>query len=107
MPVLGPRWRRSFAAAAGTLLRLVDRLCTVLYIAGTFAMAGLLGWYAYTRTPWLLLLAVPMLASAVLLAIGFHRSPELGLRLAWPTRRRRIRPPRPAIGRGRDRRPDG
>ena len=82
------RLRWSFAAGLGAALRLLDRASAVLYIAGTFAMAGMLTWYAVTRTLWLLLLAVPMVVTAVLFASAFRSNPDLGLRLQWPVRRR-------------------
>jgi hypothetical protein len=92
---MGPpsnRSRRSLAAGLGAALRLLDRASAVLYIAGTFAMAGMLTWYAVTRTLWLLLLAVPMAVTAVLFASAFRSNPELGLHLEWPVRRHRARP---------------
>jgi len=86
------RFHRSLTTGLGATLRLLDRASAVLYIAGTFAMAGLLTWYAFTRTLWLLLLAVPMMVTAVLMALAFKSNPELGLRLEWPARQRRARP---------------
>ena len=86
------RLRRSFATRLGTVLRLLDRASAVLYIAGIFTMAGMLTWYAFTRTLWLVLLAVPMGVTAVLFASAFRSNPDLGLRLEWPVLRRRTRP---------------
>lgn len=86
------RFCRSLAAGGGAALRLLDRASALLYIAGTFGMGGMLVWYAFSKTPWLLLLAVPMLLTALLLALAFQRNPDLGLRFEWPLRRRWVRP---------------
>jgi len=86
------RFRWWLAAKAGKALRLVDRASALLYIAGTFGMGGMLVWYAFSRTLWLLLLAVPVLATGLVLALAFQRNPDLGLRFEWPLRRRRVRP---------------
>jgi hypothetical protein len=84
------RWR--LAAGAGRALRLLDRASALLYIAGTFGMGGMLVWYSFSRTWWLLLLAIPVLVTGLVLALAFQRNPDLGLRFEWPHRRRWARP---------------
>ena len=86
------RIRWWLAAKAGVALRLLDRASALLYIAGTFGMGGMLVWYAFSKTLWLLLLAVPVLVTGLVLALAFQRNPELGLRFEWPRRRRWVRP---------------
>ena len=86
------RFRWSLAAGAGAALRLLDRASTLVYIAGTFGMGGMLVWYAFSKTWWLLLLAVPVLVTGLVLAVAFQRNPDLGLRFEWPLRRRWVRP---------------
>lgn len=85
------RWR--LAAGMGAALRFLDLASTLLYIAGTFAMGGMLVWYAFTKTFWLLLLAVPVLVTGVVLALAFNRNPDLGLRFEWPRSPRRRHKP--------------
>ena len=55
----------------------------------------LLVWHAFSKTLWLLLLAVPVLVTGLVLAVAFHRNPDLGLRFEWPLRRRWVRPNKP------------
>jgi hypothetical protein len=86
------RFHRSLAAGAGAALRFLDRASALLYLAGAFGMGGILVWQAFSKTPWLLLLAIPILVTASLLALAFHRNPDLGLRLERPSWRRRARP---------------
>jgi Zn-dependent protease with chaperone function len=86
------RFRWWLAAGAGKALRLVDRASALLYIAGTFGMGGMLVWYAFSKTLWLLLLAVPVLVTGLVLALAFQRNPDLGLRFEWPQQRRWVRP---------------
>jgi hypothetical protein len=81
-------FRLSLASGAGAALRLLDRASALLYIFGAFAMGGMLVFYAFSKTLWLLLLAVPVLLTALLLALAFKRNPDLGLRIEWPLRRR-------------------
>ncbi len=52
----------------------------------------MLVWYAFSKTWWLLLLAVPVLVTGLVLAVAFQRNPDLGLRFEWPLRRRWVRP---------------
>lgn len=73
----------------GAALRLLDRASTLLYIAGTFGVGGMLVWYALSKTLWLLLLAAPVLLTGLVLALAFQRNPDLGLRFEWPPLRRR------------------
>jgi len=86
------RFRWWLAARAGAALRLLDRASALLYIAGTFGMGGMLVWHAFSKTLWLLLLAVPVLVTGLVLALAFQRNPDLGLRFEWPRRRRWVRP---------------
>lgn len=86
------RYRWWLAARAGVALRLLDRASALLYIAGTFGMGGMLVWYAFSKTLWLLLLAVPVLVTGLVMALAFQRNPDLGLRFEWPQRRRWVRP---------------
>jgi hypothetical protein len=92
MWLISKEFRRSLAAGAGAALRFLDRASALLYIAGAFAMGGMLVWQAFSKTLWLLLLAIPILVTASLLALAFQRNPDLGLRLEGPSRRRWARP---------------
>ncbi len=76
---------------AGRLLRLVDRACSVLYVAVSAVACGALVWLAWERSLWLLLPAVPAVLTTGLLAYGLVVDPDRGLRLEWPVRRRRLR----------------
>lgn len=75
------------AAATGTALRLLDRVCAAGYVGFTVYVAVQLVEAALTHTLWLLLMIVPVAISAVLLFPSLYRSPDLGLRLMWPLRR--------------------
>lgn len=75
-------------ARLGTILHCGDRLCTFLYLAGAGYVGGMLACMAFTETLWLLLLAVPMLATTALFLFGYLRNPSRGLHLEWPAPRR-------------------
>ncbi len=68
----------------GAALHYIDRICTILYLAGAATVGGMLAWMAFTKTLWLLLLAVPALITTALFSLGYLRNPSLGLRFEWP-----------------------
>jgi len=74
----------TFAGHVGAALHYIDRFCTVLYLMGAASVGGMLAWMAFTETLWLLLLAVPFLATTALFFLCYLRSPGLGLRIEWP-----------------------
>ena len=84
---------------AGRLVRLVDRACSILYVAASVVACGALVWLAWERSLWLLLPAVPAVVTTGLLALGLWVDIDRGLRLEWPVgRRRTLHMGRPADG---------
>lgn len=84
MPFYWNRYKLTFIGHAGAALHYIDRFCTVLYLAGAASVGGMLAWMAFTKTLWLLLLAIPMLATTALFFLCYLRNPGLGLRIEWP-----------------------
>ena len=78
------RWRWALASRTGNVLRFVDLACGWVYIAGSAAFGAWLGWFALTISLAFWMIAVPVLATAVMLGTGLWRRPGLGLHLEWP-----------------------
>jgi hypothetical protein len=78
------RFKFTSMGLLGAALHYIDRICTVLYLLGAATVGGMLAWMAFTKTFWLLLLAVPVLITTALFSLGYWRNQALGLHLEWP-----------------------
>lgn len=84
MPFSWDRFKVYLAGRAGAVLHVMEMICTVLYLVGAAYVGGMLAWMAMTQSLWLLLLAIPVLATTALFCLNYLRNPGLGFRMTWP-----------------------